>query len=65
MLVLRRKVEEGLLIGGCIRVRVLGIEGDSVKIGIEAPREVEIHRCEVVEMLEKSIQAHQTSGRGA
>ena len=65
MLVLRRRAEEGLLIDGRIKVRILGIEGDSVKIGVEAPREVEIYRSEVLEMLEQSLQAQKESGRGA
>ena len=65
MLVLRRRTEEGLLIDGRIRVRILGIEGDSVKIGVEAPRDVEVYRTEVKEMLEKSLQARQESGKGA
>ena len=65
MLVLRRRAEEGLLIDGRIKVRILGIEGDSVKIGVEAPREVEIYRSEVLEMLEQSLQAQKDSGRGA
>ena len=65
MLVLRRRTEEGLLIDGRIRIRILGIEGDSVKIGVEAPRDVEVYRTEVKEMLEKSLQARQESGKGA
>ena len=65
MLVLRRRTEEGLLIDGRIRVRILGIEGDSVKIGVEAPRDVEVYRTEVKEILEKSLRAQQESGRGA
>jgi len=44
VLVVRRKPEEGILIGGKIKVRILGVEGDSVKIGIEAPREIPVHR---------------------
>lgn len=65
MLVLRRRAEEGLLIDGRIKVRILGIEGDSVKIGVEAPRDVEIYRSEVLEMLEQSLKAQKESGQGA
>ncbi len=65
MLVLRRKLEEGLLIDGKIRVRILGIEGDNVKIGIEAPRDISILRTEVGEMLEQSRSVHKKSGCGA
>lgn len=49
MLVLSRKVEESLIIAGDIVITVLGIEGDRVKIGIEAPRAVTIVRHEVLQ----------------
>src|SRR5512133_3670510 len=47
MLVLARKVDESIVIGNSIVVTVLAIEGDNVKIGIAAPRDVPILRQEV------------------
>lgn len=47
MLVLTRKAEESLVIGDQITLTILAIEGDRVKIGIQAPREISIHRKEV------------------
>jgi carbon storage regulator len=47
MLVLGRKVKESIMIGDSIVVTVLGIDGDYVKIGIAAPRDVAILRQEV------------------
>ena len=47
MLVLTRKTEESILIGDNIEIRVLGVSGDKVRIGIEAPREIEVFRKEV------------------
>lgn len=47
MLVLTRKTEESILIGEHIEIRVLGVSGDKVRIGIEAPREIEVFRKEV------------------
>ena len=52
MLVLRRKIEEGILIDGRITVKILGIDGDSIKIGVDAPRDVPIYRSEIVELSE-------------
>jgi len=47
MLVLTRKVDQGIMIGDNIRVIVVDVRGDQVKLGIEAPREVVVHREEV------------------
>ena len=47
MLVLTRKVEESILIGDDVEIMVLGVSGDKVRIGINAPREIEVFRKEV------------------
>ncbi|WP_077301279.1 carbon storage regulator CsrA [Virgibacillus pantothenticus] len=47
MLVLTRKRNEAIQIGEDIEVKVLGIEGDQVKIGISAPSSVDIYRKEI------------------
>ena len=47
MLILSRKVGETVVIDGRIRVKVIRMEGDVVKIGIEAPSDVSIHRQEL------------------
>jgi len=47
MLVLTRKNKEAIQIGEEIEVKVLGIEGDQVKLGIEAPKSIDIHRKEI------------------
>lgn len=56
MLVLSRKSDESIIIGGEIEVVILGIEGDVVKLGIKAPRDVEIYRKELYLTIQASNQ---------
>ncbi len=51
MLILTRKVGEALMIGGDVIVTVLGISGNQVRIGVNAPREVPVHREEVYDRI--------------
>lgn len=51
MLVLKRKVGEVVRIGNDIEVHVLAIEGDVIKLGFEAPKQVQILRSEVYEAI--------------
>lgn len=52
MLVLSRKCEQSLLVGEDITITVLAIDGDRVKLGIEAPRSVTVLRTEVHDQLQ-------------
>lgn len=47
MLVLGRKTDESLIVGSDITITILGIEGDRVKVGINAPKHITILRSEV------------------
>ncbi|GGE36216.1 carbon storage regulator [Pullulanibacillus camelliae] len=47
MLILKRKPNEAITIGDDIEIHILSVDGDQVKVGIEAPKQVEIHRKEI------------------
>ncbi|MDO5111894.1 MAG: carbon storage regulator CsrA [Clostridia bacterium] len=62
MLVLTRKVEESLLLGSEIRVTVLGVTGDKVRLGVDAPRTVKILRGETLDQTREQNRVSATSG---
>ncbi|MGM0876459.1 MAG: carbon storage regulator CsrA [Bacillota bacterium] len=54
MLVLTRKTGEAIQIGDHIEVTVLSVQGDQIKLGINAPKNVEIHRKEIYLSIQES-----------
>jgi carbon storage regulator len=65
MLVLSRKVNENIVIDGRIVVKVVRTEGNFVKLGIEAPPDVPVHRQEIYDEIQRNNQAALTTGRPA
>ncbi|MBH8614867.1 carbon storage regulator CsrA [Pseudomonas mohnii] len=55
MLVLSRVVGELISIGDSISIRVVGINGNDVRFGIEAPRHINVHRNEIYERIQRKL----------
>ena len=56
MLILSRKSGESIVIDGRIHVKIVRVEGEVIKVGIEAPSDVPVHRKEVYEEIQRSNQ---------
>jgi carbon storage regulator len=61
MLILSRRVGETIMIGSNVTVTVLGVKGNQVRIGIDAPKDVKVHREEIYERI-RHERSHDTTG---
>jgi carbon storage regulator len=53
MLILTRRVGETLMVGDDVTVTVLGVKGNQVRIGVNAPKDIAVHREEIYERIKK------------
>lgn len=53
MLILSRKIGEAIMVGDNVKITLLSIKGEQIRLGIEAPIEVEVHREEIFKRIQK------------
>ena len=64
MLVLSRKKDESIIINDHIRITVVEIRGDKVRLGIDAPKDVSVHRREVYEAIQAQLRGEAPAAPG-
>jgi len=61
MLILTRRVQEALVINDNVTITVLSVKGNQVRLGIDAPRDVEVHREEIYHRVKASRQGQENT----
>lgn len=64
MLILTRRVGETLMVGDDVTVTVLGVKGNQVRIGVNAPKDVAVHREEIYDRIRKENEGGEASKSG-
>ena len=65
MLVLSRRIGETVIIGDDVKLTVLGVNGNQVRVGINAPRNVAVHREEIYQRIKREGQGKSSMGSGS
>jgi len=62
MLILTRRVGETLIIGDDVRITLLGVKGNQIRVGIDAPKEVSVHREEIYDRIQRDKKTQEEEG---
>jgi len=65
VLILTRRVGETLIIGDDVHITVLGVKGNQVRVGINAPKSVSVHREEIYERIQREKSPEDDSGENS
>ena len=65
MLILTRRIGESVVIGDDIHITVLGVKGNQVRLGVNAPKDVSVHREEIYQRIQFEKEAEGKSGNTA